>query len=142
MENFTLTPNDFLEETSTPFNEGRYPYTYACDFIRSHNLSICETMDLPFEENIVNSRAEASGFMKKLNAGDSNYRHIALVFADAFCIEHRITVPEILGFQVNLVGTEYAVGHVFPTHEAALAWTQKNPARTGYYSIDTIFTKD
>lgn len=140
MKDFPFEPTDFINAYTETLIETRYPYTYACDFIRSHNLHICETLGIPFDENIVNSRAEASGFMRRLNDDDSNYRHIALVFADAYCLENHIKIPTVIGFRVN-VDKDFSVGTIFTTLEAAQKFCTDNPRKDTYYSIETIFAK-
>jgi hypothetical protein len=91
MKDFKYQPEDFLSPSgfvSEQMIESRYPFTYACDFIRSHTSQVCRVLDIEWRP--ISSRAEASGFMKELNGGDSDYRHIAIVFADAYIREHNL----------------------------------------------------
>jgi len=88
---FDLTVKDLEESFVYPYTEGRYPYTYACDYVRAHQGFIKQKLgldDLAFP--FVSSRGEASQFMQFLNNGSSEYYHIAIVFADAHMAEHNI----------------------------------------------------
>lgn len=91
---FPFTGEDFLKTEDIDIDRvisTRYPFTYACDFIRSHTEHVCKVLEIEYtDEMVFLSRAGASGFMKKLNGGDSDYRHIAEVFADAYIIEHNL----------------------------------------------------
>ena len=65
-------------EQLNPRNSTRYPYTYACDHIRS--------------KFGVESRADASAFMREMASklGQEDHRKIAEVFADAYITEHQL----------------------------------------------------
>jgi len=94
MKDFPFAPQDFLTSAHAPFIEGRYPYTYAADFICGHDLIIQKKLQvfcLDWKE--IHSLSEAAAFMRKLNGGDEDYEHIAKVFADAYLIENHITKP-------------------------------------------------
>jgi hypothetical protein len=92
VKDFKHQPEDFLSPSgsvSEQMIESRYPYTYACDFIRSHTSQVCRVLDIEWRP--ISSRAEASDFMQnELNGGDSDYEHIAIIFADAYIREKNI----------------------------------------------------
>jgi hypothetical protein len=62
-------------ESANPRLSGRYPYTYACDYMRSHFG--------------IDSRSDASQKMVEIAEllGQKNHRYLAIAFAEAFLAE-------------------------------------------------------
>jgi hypothetical protein len=67
------------QSTSEPFSESRWPYTYAYDYMRTHNIA--------------GAGGQSRSYCGLLLEKYFDKEDIARTFAFAFCREHRIEIP-------------------------------------------------
>jgi hypothetical protein len=75
-----------VELTINSFIPGRYPYTYAYDFLRAHPADFGVT-----DQRSLMSRAEAAGWLECQVSSETERIEICLRLADAYIRENNIT---------------------------------------------------
>lgn len=81
------TVADLLDQTSNPYTPGRYPYTYACDFIRTnpHVVPAAVRFQVTADDPTMFSRAEASQLIDLwATAEGRTVEDLARTLADAY----------------------------------------------------------